>query len=90
MFGPEFHAAQIYAFSKRALAAGSANVTAVQFDTLDLVNGQPGFTVWPAISPKGEFAKDAGGTEFFLSSNAAEEAQGDDFTDSRTGSSCGR
>jgi hypothetical protein len=73
-FGPEITAvAQIYAFSKRALAAGhTAPVT--QLDTTNRVRGnQAGFTVWPAESPNGHFATGAGGTEYFLSSNAADE-----------------
>jgi hypothetical protein len=71
-----FHAAQIYAFSKRALAAGAPSVTVTQFDTIGAVGGQPGFTVWPAQSPPGSFSNEEGGTEYFLSSNAAEEATG--------------
>ena len=51
-------------------------------DTSGMVNApsdagptQPGFTVWPAQSPgAGSFKTDNGGTEFFLSSNAADEA----------------
>ena len=36
---------------------------------------QPGFTVWPAQSPgTSSFNTDNGGTEYFLSSNAADEA----------------
>ena len=80
LFGPEFKSAQIYAFSKSALAANSSSVAVVQFDTTGLVssrNGsQPGFTVWPAISSGGQFNTTVGGTEFFLSSNAGEEASG--------------
>jgi hypothetical protein len=80
LFGPEFKSAQIYAFSKSALASNAATITLVQFDTtgaVDSHNGnQPGFTVWPAISPASEFNTKAGGTEFFLSSNAGEEANG--------------
>ncbi len=76
-----FDGAQIYAFSKAQLAAGSANVTMVHLDTYGMVNvpsdagsTQPGFTVWPALSPAGQFNTDAGGTEYFMSSNAADEA----------------
>ena len=80
LFGPEFKSAQIYAFSKSALAANSSSVAVVQFDTTGLVNSrngaQPGFTVWPAIASGGQFNTRAGGTEFFLSSNAGEEASG--------------
>jgi hypothetical protein len=77
-----FAGAQIYAFSKAQMAAGSATVTMVHFDTSGTVNApsdagstQPGFTVWPAQSPgTNQFNSDNGGTEFFLSSNAADEA----------------
>ena len=79
-FGPEFHAAQIYAFSKSALAANSPTVTVVQFDTVGSVNSrngvQPGFTVWPAEAPGGNNNNQSHGTEYFLSSNAGEEASG--------------
>lgn len=73
-FGPEFKAAQIYALPKRALAANIALVPVTQFDTTDAVRGkQAGFTVWPSEAPNGHFATGAGGTEYFLSSNAADE-----------------
>ncbi len=80
LFGPEFHAAQIYALSKSQLAANASTVTVVQFDTTAAVQSskgtQPGFTVWPAEAPAGLFNVQNGGTEFFMSSNAAEEASG--------------
>jgi hypothetical protein len=77
-----FGGAQIYALSKAQLAAGAASVTMQHFDTSGLVNvpsdagsTQPGFTVWPAQSPgTNSFELNAGGTEYFLSSNAADEA----------------
>ena len=77
-----FSGAQIYALSKAQLAAGAANVTMVHIDTSTSVNlasdagsTQPGFTVWPAQSPGAtSFDLTAGGTEYFLSSNAADEA----------------
>jgi hypothetical protein len=76
-----FSGAQIYALSKAQLAAGAASVTLVHFDTSGTVNApsdagstQPGFTVWPAQSPGAQFNTDNGGTEFFMSSNAADEA----------------
>ena len=48
-----------------------------QFDTMVMgFNGQPGFTVWPAIAPQGSSSPANGGTEFFLSSDAGEEASG--------------
>ena len=81
-FGNGFGGAQIYAFSKAQLAAGATNVTMVHLDTSGAVNvssdagsSQPGFTVWPAQSPgTGSFNANNGGTEFFMSSNAADEA----------------
>jgi hypothetical protein len=73
-FGPEFIGAQIYAFSKRALARNDATVTMAQFDTRDTrAAGRAGFTVWPATSPAGQYATSAGGTEYLLSSDAGEE-----------------
>jgi hypothetical protein len=77
-----FAGAQIYAFSKAQLAAGAANVTVVHLDTSGMVNAasdagatQPGFTVWPAQSPgTNSFNLNTGGTEYFMSSNAADEA----------------
>jgi hypothetical protein len=74
LFGPEFHSANIYAFSKADLAAAAGTVKMQQFDTEGLDNGNPGFTLWPASAPGGVYAA---GTEYFLSSNAAEEANGD-------------
>ncbi len=77
-----FSGAQIYALSKAQLAAGAASVNVVHIDTSGTVNApsdagatQPGFTVWPAQSPgTGSFETANGGTEYFLSSNAADEA----------------
>ncbi|MFL5799756.1 MAG: hypothetical protein ACJ77A_17730 [Actinomycetota bacterium] len=77
-----FDGAQIYAFSKGQLAAGAASVNMQHIDTFGAVNEpsqagatQPGFTVWPAQSPgTGSFDLSNGGTEYFLSSNAADEA----------------
>ncbi|MFN8490742.1 MAG: hypothetical protein U0350_24335 [Caldilineaceae bacterium] len=75
-FGPEYKSANLYAFSKQALASGAALVGVIQQDTVGAVKGKPGFTIWPAISPSGEFNTQNHGTEYFLSSNAAEEAGG--------------
>jgi hypothetical protein len=77
-----FSGAQIYALSKAQLAAGAANVTMVHFDTSGMVNApsdagstQPGFTVWPAHSPgTNSYDLSGGGTEYFMSSNAGDEA----------------
>jgi hypothetical protein len=75
-FGPEFIGAQIYAFSKSALASGASSVSVTQFNTAGAVNGNPGFTVWPATTPAGGYDPSLGGTEYFLSSDAAAEANG--------------
>jgi hypothetical protein len=92
-WGPgNFDGAQIYALSKAQLAAGAASVTMVHIDTTNTVNAtsptpqlEPGFTVWPAQSPgTSSFDTHAGGIEYFLSSNAGEEAAGDEFTGSST------
>jgi hypothetical protein len=81
--GLGFHAAQIYVLSKQALAANAASVTVVQLDTIGLVGspgaglpGNPGFTVWPATSPDSQYATGNNGTEYFMSSDAAAEANG--------------
>jgi hypothetical protein len=75
-FAGGFNAAQIYALSKKDLVRGATSVTVVQIDTGDyLLDGNPGFTVWPAVSPAGDFAGANRGTEYFLSSLAV-------FTDS--------
>lgn len=77
LFGPEFTSAQIYAFSKKALAGLPKKVAMQQFDTKgEGFKGQPGFTVWPSISPQGSASTANGGTELFLSSDAGEEASG--------------
>jgi hypothetical protein len=80
LFGTDFHGAQIYAFSKAALASGAASVNVTQIDTHGLDNGNSGFTLWPAQSPGTSYDTAAGGTEYFLSSNAADEAHGDGTT----------
>ena len=80
--GNGFAGAQIYALSKAQLASGAGSVTMQHFDTAGAVAvpsdagpTQPGFTVWPAQSPgTSSFDTTAGGTEYFLSSNAADEA----------------
>jgi len=76
LFGNDFHGAQIYAFSKSALASGAATVGVTQFDTNGMDNGNSGFTVWPATAPAGINSTANGGTEYFMSSNAADEAHG--------------
>jgi len=83
LFGPGFIGAQIYAFSKTQLAAGASLVNVVQFDTSDTslgvqLDGNPGFTVWPALSTGNEFEGSQGGTEYFLSSEAVFQDSGVD------------
>jgi hypothetical protein len=77
-----FSGAQIYALSKAQLVAGAANVNMQHIDTSGMVKApsdagstQPGFTVWPSQSPGTQFNTSNNGTEYFLSSNAADEAQ---------------
>jgi len=79
-FGNEFHGAQVYAYSKSGLVAGS-NSTPVQINTQGRDTfgfALNGFTLWPSVTPtaNGYGAGDStsGGTEWFLSSNAAAEA----------------
>jgi hypothetical protein len=83
LFGPGFVGAQIYAFSKRQLAAGAPMVNMVQFDTSDptlgvQLDGTPGFTVWPAASTGNQYEGSHGGTEYFLSSEAVFQDSGVD------------
>ncbi len=74
-----FNGAQIYALSKRDLVRGAVDLTLVQIDTADhLLDGNPGFTVWPAVSPSGDFSRANRGTEFFLSSLAVFSDSGTD------------
>jgi hypothetical protein len=78
LFGNGYHGSQIYAISNAQLASLPASLNVTQFDTAHSApGGKPGFTIWPAQSAAGQFNTDNGGTEFFLSSNAADEAQCD-------------
>ena len=74
LFGPNFNAAQVYAFSKAQLAAHPASVRVTLVPNLRLA-GTPGFTVWPATSPARQYATDANGTEFMLSSVAGDGSE---------------
>lgn len=73
LFEDQYTTAQIYAISKKALAKRAISPAFVHFDNL-YIAGRPGFTVWPATSPAGEYANFRQGTEFFLSSMATEES----------------
>ena len=75
-FGNDFHGAQVYAISKSALATHPASIAVDQIDTHGVVGGNSGFTVWPATAPNDLNSRANGGTEYFLSSNAADEAHG--------------
>ncbi len=70
LFGSGFYGAQIYAISKRALAAGAPSPNVVLWNGGDPSIPAPAFTVWPAISPDSQYAGDHGGTEYLLSSDA--------------------
>jgi hypothetical protein len=67
-----FRGAQVYAFSKAALAAGASSIPVVQFDTAANPAGNPdglaGFTLIPAGTPDAAYAGSQGGTEYLLSS----------------------
>jgi hypothetical protein len=69
LFGPGYNGSQIFAFSKAQLAAHPAvlNVTLVENLVVDAL---PGFTVWPATSPVGQYSNERNGTEYFLSTIA--------------------
>ena len=67
LFSSGFYGSQIYALSKQALIEGGT-VAGQMFNTGDyLLDGLPGFTVWPAVAPDGNYKGD---TEYFLSSTA--------------------
>ena len=72
LFADGFIGAQVYAISKKQLVSLSPSITAHLFNTADdpVRPGEPGFTLWPALSPVKQFAFGGGGTEYFVSSNA--------------------
>jgi hypothetical protein len=81
LFGNEFHGALIYAMSKSELEASTPNPTVQRFNThgMDTFGfAKNGFTLWPSVTPTsagyGGGDTSNGGTEYFLSSNAAAEA----------------
>jgi hypothetical protein len=74
LFGPAFNAAQIYAFSKAQLAAHPAAINVTLVENL-VVDGSPGFTVWPATSPAGQYSSERNGTEYFLSTIAGDGSE---------------
>jgi hypothetical protein len=84
-YGNNYNGAQIYAFSKAALAAGAPTVNVVQFESPELGDGTPSFTAWPAQFNAGGFVTRDNGTEYFLQSNAAEETLNEEGMDNRIG-----
>ena len=57
LFGPSYNAAQIFAFSKGELAAHPATINVTLVENLKL-DGTPGWTVWPATSPAGQYSNE--------------------------------
>jgi hypothetical protein len=76
LFGPSYNAAQIFALSKAQLAAHPSMIDMTLVENLN-VDGSPGFTVWPAISPAGQYATDkqGHGVEYFLSTIAGDGSE---------------
>jgi hypothetical protein len=70
-FGDSYSGAQIFAFSKAQLSAHPGAITVTTVENLK-VRGIPGFTVWPATSPAGQYGSAANGTEYFLSTIAGD------------------
>ena len=67
-FGGFFNGAQVYAFNKAALAAGSGgSLSGIHLSGIPLAEGQA-YTLQPATTPKGgTYELSQGGTEYFLS-----------------------
>ena len=74
LFGPGFNAAQIFAFSKAQLAAHPAAIGVTLVENLN-VDGSPGFTVWPATSPAGQYSNERNGTEYLMSTIAGDGSE---------------
>ncbi len=66
LYGPLYNHAQIFAFSKAELAAHPANIHMTPVENLE-VGGTPGWTVWPATSPAGQYETKRNGTEYLMS-----------------------
>jgi len=83
VFGNNFNGAQLYAISKRALAAGSATTPFVQFDHNELSTSAgvlPAFTLLPAQAAGRRYDTAQGGTMDLLGSTAASETRPTGFT----------
>jgi hypothetical protein len=74
LFGDGFNAAQVFAFSKQELAAHGPSVRVTLVENIS-AGGVPGFTVWPATSPAGQYSDAQGGTEFFLNTIAGDGSE---------------
>jgi len=74
LFGPNFNAAQVFAFSKSQLAAHPASINVTLIENL-VLDGSPGFTVWPATSPAGQYSAERNGTEYLLSTIAGDGSE---------------
>jgi len=74
LFGPSYKAAQVFAFSKAQLASHPASIGVTLVENLN-VDGSPGFTVWPAISPLGQASAERNGTEYLLSTIAGDGSE---------------
>jgi hypothetical protein len=74
LFGDGFNAAQVFAFSKAQLAAHPTSINVTLIENLN-VDGSPGFTVWPATSPRGEYSSERNGTEYLLSTIAGDGSE---------------
>jgi hypothetical protein len=71
LFVAGFNGAQIYVLSKSQLATTPMSID-VQYFPNTTVGETPGFTVWPAQSSPSEYATEANGTEFLLSTLAGD------------------
>jgi hypothetical protein len=74
LFGPSYQAAQVFSFSKQQLAQHPFSIGMTLVENLRL-EGTPGFTVWPATSPAGQYSNEQNGTEFFLSTIAGDGSE---------------
>jgi hypothetical protein len=82
-YGNGYNGAQLYAASKVLLASGTNLVPVEHFNNTSLTyKGRtvPGFTVWPAAVPGGNYVTANHGTQYFVSSAAGEEANPHHFT----------
>lgn len=74
LFGPSYSGGQIFALSKNELAAHPSSIKVTLMEDI-MVEGVPGFTVWPAISNAGDYDSSRGGTEYFLSTIAGDGSE---------------